>query len=217
MATVILIEGSIASFKSTLCNELDSKLEDVVVIHEPVDLWTQYSINDESDNYNLLSEYYNGLVEPFDFQILILYSYYVRTMSKLKEAKQTNAKIIIINRHVYSSIHVFGTVYRLMSDFQFNLLERFAKAIFGDILMHIDFAFFLETSPQTSLERVKKRGRAGEVNNIDIEYLTALQKAYSDWKDKSFAPLTIKELYILPEESDIRKHVQFIVDILKQE
>lgn len=171
---VIIIEGNIATGKSTLLNLIKEYFKEnkkVQIIQEPIENWQ------ESKLFKLYYENQKQYSELFQ-----MYAFLSILKNFLKQNYQ-ESDIIFIERSIYSSVNIFSTM----------LLERnCVRPIFHDMLQNSllqfkeyilfpNYIFFLKTQ-DTEInilkQRIMERGRKEE-HDISIEYLSHLNKIYN--------------------------------------
>jgi deoxyadenosine/deoxycytidine kinase len=163
---LIVLEGNIASGKSTLLNKYES--DKYNIIEEPLDKWDF-----------IFDVYYKDVKKyGFAFQINALYTRYQLLVDKVKYDK-----INVMERYIFSDNYVFTEVLnqlKIISDEEMKVY----KNIFQDILSKLikkgllpDKMIYIDTSPHNCNERRKVRGRASE-ENIDLDYLKLIDKEH---------------------------------------
>lgn len=175
---IISIEGNIGSGKSTLVEHLKDMYahrSDVCFLPEPVDTWNLITDN---DNRTILENYYENQDKyAFPFQMMA----YISRISLLRNAiKNTNIKVIITERCVYTDSNVFAKM--LYDTNKIGVIEyKIYKQWFDEFIqdMPITSIIYVKTDPSTAFDRVIKRSRNGET--IPIEYLTTCHEYHENW------------------------------------
>ena len=176
--TCIGIVGPIAAGKSTLCKGVSKKESSIVVV------------NEESKNYPHFKEYYkykdqrprklapSGLSFPADIQ---KFSFEWRKEQYiLGEKNIKNGQVVLFDMLLHTDIayamanekDMFEEEYKdYLRSFQAAMKERRKP----------DVIIYLDCSPKTSLNRIRKRGRDGEDALSDedwLNYLKDMEKIY---------------------------------------
>ena len=168
----VLIEGNIASGKSTIIELLRSKLGDVAQVHcEPLDEWTNFC------GENLLQQMYEDPKKnSFLFQTFVQY-----TMAKIQFEEAPN-KIKITERSLLSERFVFIEAIRILkhiSPLQYEVLVAWFNLINSKITPANE-VIYLRTSPLVALGRLRGRNRVGE-ESVSKEYLSLLHSLHESW------------------------------------
>ena len=171
---VISVDGNIGSGKSTLIKLLREEYgEQIYFAAEPVDAWSK--MTDEEGN-NLLHNFYTDKKRwSYSFQNIA----YITRAKELQKALQSGKPIVITERSVMTDRNVFAKM--LFTDNFMNKMEMaMYDAWFGLFNTRINYTFYLQTTVDNCVARIKKRGRDGE-DDIERGYLEALEKAHEDW------------------------------------
>lgn len=177
MVYIFSVEGNIGSGKSTLVKILKLYLgvKNIVFLQEPVSIWENIC---DKDGESILSKFYGNQEKyAFSFQMMA----YISRVSMLKKCIDENPdSIIITERCVHTDKNVFAKM--LYDD---NKIEEVNYEIYLKWFDHfikdipISGYIYVNASPSKSFERVKIRGRDGEV--IPIEYLAKCDSYHNDW------------------------------------
>jgi deoxyadenosine/deoxycytidine kinase len=166
----LAVAGLIGAGKTTLCANLQMKL-DATVVTEPA-----------SENPHLAPSYADPKTHAFDAQICML-ALRTRTAS-LKE--QNEAENVIFDRHlredpVFARLHhVLGN----LTDDQMGTYTMLCNTLFDATNAEIPRMYiFLDITPAQALERIRARGRPME-KDIAVEYLEMLNVQYQKWLDE---------------------------------
>ena len=168
----VLIEGNIASGKSTVIDILKNKLGEVAQVHtEPLQEWTNFC------GENLLQQMYeNPKKNSFMFQTFVQY-----TMTKI-QLEQAPNKVKITERSLLSERYVFIEAIRILkhiSPIEYEILVAWFKLI-DSKLPPVDEVIYLRTSPLIALGRLRGRNRVGE-ESVSKEYLSLLHSLHESW------------------------------------
>ena len=181
---IVSIEGNIGSGKSTLIHKLQSKLTHigmtpVMYIDEPVRVWN--TIMDKQGN-NIIKKYYEDQEKyAFQFQMMA----YITRITELRKAmeKYNGDCIIITERSIETDKEVFAKMLYekgILDNISYTIyLKWFEELSRG---LKVDQLVYLKTEPETSLKRVIKRNRPGEV--ISLEYLKNCHERHERWLQK---------------------------------
>ena len=179
----VSIEGLIGSGKTSFINYLKNTNLKAEYIDEPVEQFMNYK------NFNPLAELKHN---AFASQLHIIKSLGEHYKQYSDFAKRNQTQIIITERDLYSPFVFTDTLYRNknISDFEKEMLY---DAIF-DMIKTTEFPetraiFYMKAEPKDCLQRVEKRNRMGEKNNVDINYLNNLQISYNNQLMKWNKPL----------------------------
>ena len=168
----VLIEGNIASGKSTIIELLRLKLGEVAQVHcEPLNEWTNFC------GENLLQQMYEDPKKnSFLFQTFVQY-----TMAKIQFEEAPN-KIKITERSLLSERFVFIEAIRILkhiSPLQYEVLVAWFNLINSKITPANE-VIYLRTSPLLALGRLRGRNRVGE-ESVSKEYLSLLHSLHESW------------------------------------
>lgn len=176
---IVSIEGNIGAGKSTILNylrELFGDSKQVCFVDEPVDMWTE--IRDEEGD--VLSKFYaNPAKYAFAFQVMA----FATRVQKLRAAMRENpeATVFVCERSLEADYNIFA---KMLSDdgkiesIEYQIYQQFYDAYTSEF-MHAGI-IYMQAPPDTCLERVKIRARAGE-DNIEHAYLQRCHNYHIDW------------------------------------
>lgn len=207
---LISLEGNIGAGKSTLLGKLRELHPDWHFIDEPVDTWTSLK-NDDGES--LLEIFYADKKRwSYTFQNCALLSRY----NLIEEAVRSNntvvaggnkRKVFVTERCLDTDDKVFakmlredGSLCALEHELYqkwFNLLQQTATPLSAIV--------YVDTDPNTCLERIAKRGRSGE-DGIPLEYLKALDKTQRAWVQTTDIP--VLNLTAFPSPADVGEFVE---------
>ena len=171
---VISVDGNIGSGKSTLIKILKEKYGDSIYFAaEPVDAWSQMI---DGDGNNLLHNFYTDKNRwSYSFQNIA----YITRAKELQKALESGKRVIITERSVMTDRNLFAKM--LFNDGFMNKMEMaMYDTWFGLFNTNIDYTFYVKTTVDNCVDRIKKRGRDGE-GDIDRNYLEALENAHEEW------------------------------------
>ena len=217
MVQVIALEGNIGSGKTSLCAELTKRLTtEAEVVCEPIKYWMDWNYNGQ--NFKMLKDIYESNDDLFDMQIFIQFSMLRTIWSAIEKAKIDNKKYVICERTLASSVAVFS---QNSFDSKYLTNKQISILKFGlDTLRKLypnafifDKVFYLYLSPNSCLERVRKRNRNDE-DNIDLQYLTNLNIYYNHWFSIYFKPLTVNTCIKVNADNNISDLADNIIAML---
>lgn len=191
MPIIISVEGNIGSGKSTLVSKMKEVLPSLInnkiyFLQEPVDEWEK--IRDTNDQ-TIITKFYNNQEKyAFSFQMMA----YISRLKILMETidKVTSSSIIICERSVWTDKHIFAKM--LYEEGKIDEINYVIYNKWFDFFMKkcsLDGIIYLNTDPDTCLERVIKRNRDGE--NIPIEYLEKCHNYHLNWFEIANQPLLL--------------------------
>jgi len=168
---IMSIEGNIGAGKSTFLNEIESKcrsrrVEGIRILKEPVDEWEK--VTDGSKN--ILELFYEHPAEyGFPLQVLIGITTLRKILRELSDYPDT--ELILSERSIMSSKLVFAKMLH-HDGFMDEIEEEVYQMIFDNMPTWLvpKVMLYLNTKPNTCLERIGNRSRKGE-NKITIEQL----------------------------------------------
>jgi deoxyadenosine/deoxycytidine kinase len=210
---VISVEGNIGSGKSTLLAALREKYaadETVGFVDEPVDVWDKIK---DSAGKSILAKYYeNQQKYAFSFQMMA----YISRLSAIRQALRGKHKIIIMERSIYTDSAVFAKMLHddgKIEEIEYKIyMEWFNE--FANDLPPISVVY-VRADPEICLERIVKRGRAGE--QISLAYLENCHKYHENWlfhENKVQAQMTNNiGLLTLNGNADINAHADAATDL----
>jgi len=177
---IISIEGNIGSGKSTLLDVLTQLSFDKphIVIQEDVKDWVSITDN---QNTSILEYFYQDKASfGFTFQTLVVMS---RIKHILDTVKQNPDHIILTERTHLTDFQIFvKSLYEnnIMDEISYLTYSKCHHMLHELLNLKIDGIIYNYASPQTCLDRIKKRNRKGE-SNIKSEYILELHDRHNDW------------------------------------
>jgi deoxyadenosine/deoxycytidine kinase len=170
-----IIEGNIGAGKSTFLMVLKQYLN-VQVIPEPCDKWQAVA-----GNFNLLEHFYQDPRRwAYTFQT---YAFITRVMQKSFYENHNNFSIQIVERSVFSDRYCFAqNSYELgfMTDMEWQLYKEWFNWVLNNYIVSPHGFIYLQTTPNTCYERLKKRNRHEE-ESIALDYLESLHNKHETW------------------------------------
>ncbi|XP_043937757.1 thymidine kinase 2, mitochondrial isoform X2 [Protopterus annectens] len=193
--SVICIEGNIASGKTT-CLEYFSKTSNIEVVTEPVFKWRNVQ------GHNLLGLMYQ---DPSRWGIT-LQTYIQLTMLDLHTSTHI-MPVQIMERSIYSAKYIFvENLYRSgrMPEADYVVLTKWFDWIIQNINISLDLIVYLQTTPETCYERLKKRRREEE-SDILMEYLESVHQLHEDWLINKTMFEVPAPVLVIPADHDLQK------------
>lgn len=178
---IFSLDGNVGVGKSTLLKQLENELagHDVVIMLEPVDSWM--NLRADADGLSLFELYYADKAKyGFAFQMMAMQT---RFEGLVAMSKQNKNRIILCERSFLTDFHVFaqlGFKKGYISAIEMQVYKKWYEFILDLVSPDYGGTIYLRATPEVCLDRVKKRGRAGE-EGIDLNYLTELHLAHEEW------------------------------------
>jgi len=176
---IVSIDGGIGSGKSTTVEQLKlafAGMSNVCFVPEPVDtVWN--TVVDERGETILSNFYREPKRNAFKFQMM---AYISRLSILLAAVRNPEYDIIITERCVETDRNVFEKM--LYQRGHIDLIEHTIYNMWFDEFNRDVSAtgiVYIRASPETCLERVKRRARDGE--SISAEYITECNSYHDDW------------------------------------
>ena len=174
----ISIDGNIGSGKSTRYEELKEHFKndsDIGFLPEPVSEWVDIK---DREGVNIIENLYKDTKKyAFRFQMM---AYISRLALFRKEVRENKYRIIISERSTYTDKNIFAKMLYDDGDIEHDEYIIYNKW-FDEFLdeMKLSGIIYIRAEPQTSYDRVVKRGRQGET--IPIEYLVKCHNYHEQW------------------------------------
>jgi len=206
----ILVEGNIASGKSTVIKLLEKKLEGQVrTFIKPLDEWTKFCLE------NLLQKMYEDPQNnSFLFHTFVQY-----TMAKIQYEEAPNL-IKMAERSLISERYVLIEAIRALnfiSPIQYEVHNAWYQFLVTKI-PKVDKVIYLRTTPLIALGRLRGRNRSEE-DTVSKEYLELLHTLHENWLVQNCqGPLPFK-LTIINQDlplKEIEGELDKIVERIKQ-
>ena len=197
---IISFDGNIGSGKSTTCYEYEQYLkkmissspsspsspssvlptissfeEEICFLDEPVSLWNEVC---DENGVNILTNLYKNIrANAFKFQMMA----YISRLALLRKAvKNEKIKLIITERSVETDRNVFAKMLYDAKDISHDEFQIYTLW-FDEFLTDVPLSgiVYIHASPDVCVERIVKRGRAGE--SISLEYIQRCHQYHEDW------------------------------------
>jgi len=204
---IISIEGNIGVGKSTFTNILQNIFRESKIVEEPVDMWLN-TITKSGEN--ILGLFYKDIPRwGYTFQNLA----YVTRMMKIQDAIKTNKSIIFLDRSLGTDKNVFEKMLyddKLITDIEHNMYNLWCDFYKNYVNNMSSWKYiYLRCNPNTSYERIKKRGREEE-KNITLEYLEKLHKYHEEWL------MNTKDVLIIDCDKDFENNLEYQQEIINK-
>jgi deoxyadenosine/deoxycytidine kinase len=165
------IEGNIGSGKSTLIEKLND-ISGAVFLPEPVDIWNEIK---DTNGVTILEKYYaDNERYAFSFQMMA----YISRLTQIRN--NSNCEILITERSVLTDYNVFAKMLYdagKIAEIEFLIYKKWFDEFLKDL--PTPKIIYIKTSPETCLQRVKKRNRKGET--IPLGYLRDCHNYHENW------------------------------------
>lgn len=209
----VSIEGNIAVGKSTFARLLQSACSDWEVMAEPVDKWQSIQTVTakgpdapaQTTISNLLGMMYQDPQRwSYTFQT---YSCMSRLRTQLQPPparllQSQGSPVQVYERSVYSDRYIFALnmfeldcinslEWAVYQDWHTFLVEQFGQQV------ELEGIIYLQASPQTCLERLKRRGRAEE-EGVKLDYLETLHVQHERWLVEKTTEIHFEKLKQIP-------------------
>jgi deoxyadenosine/deoxycytidine kinase len=168
----VLVEGNIASGKSTFLKKVERTLLDQAkVTYEPLDQWTSFK------GLNLLKELYlNPKRFSFQFQTFVQL-----TMARI-QLQETTDKFRFSERSLFSERFVFIEALKALqhiSPTEYDILVEWFEFLEPKI-QPVNELIYLRTTPAVAFRRLQSRGRNEEAP-VTIEYIELIHSLHEQW------------------------------------
>eukprot|EP00798_Chlamydomonas_sp_ICE-L_P032768 gene32768-33831_t len=179
---LISIEGNIGCGKTSLLNEIDSRVTasnlKIRVEFEPVEEWTKdFKGVSGRGSKNMLGEFYNDKDRnAMSFQMFVLYT----RMKQYRRIAEDNINTVtVIERSMDTDMNVFAMMTYHMTIAHGTRMSR------GTMKRKKTIAFpcanvYLKCSASKCLERIGVRNRDAEIG-VTLEYLQDVEKIHEQW------------------------------------
>jgi deoxyadenosine/deoxycytidine kinase len=181
---IISLDGNIGVGKTTLLDHIQKRFPDMIIVKEPVDVWTH--LKDEQGS-NLLELFYKDKRRyAFTFQQAAMLSRLLLLQKAVAEAKP--GSLILTERSVLTDRFVFAEMLYTSGDLsklEKDLYDQWYNAFATQL--PIAGVVYITTSVDTAFERIQTRAREGE-STISKEYLEALDRQHRAWLANTTGP-----------------------------
>jgi deoxyadenosine/deoxycytidine kinase len=181
---IISLDGNIGVGKTTLLDYIQKRFPDVIIVKEPVDVWTH--LKDEQGSSLLELFYKDKRRYAFTFQQAAMLSRLLLLQKAVAEAKP--GSLILTERSVLTDRFVFAEMLYTSGDLsklEKDLYDQWYNAFAAQL--PIAGIVYITTSVDTAFERIQTRARDGEAT-ISKEYLEALDRQHRAWLANTTGP-----------------------------
>jgi len=181
---IISLDGNIGVGKTTLLDHIRNRFPDVIIVKEPVDVWTH--LKDEQGSSLLELFYKDKKRYAFTFQQAAMLSRLLLLQKAVAEAEP--GSLILTERSVLTDRFVFAEMLYTSGDLsklEKDLYDQWYNAFAAQL--PIAGIVYITTSVETAFERIQSRARAGEAT-ISKEYLQALDRQHRVWLTNTTGP-----------------------------
>lgn len=182
----ISIEGNIGAGKTRLMNHLREHLEGVTFVDEPVDRWLSYR---DAEGSTILSQFYEDKRRwAFTFQWMAMVTRHMEA-----QERTGGVGVALQERSVGADGHVFAKqLYEngCMTEVEWKVYTDWFDKLADLLKAKSQCMIYLRVEPETCLERIRKRGRAGE-ESVTLEYLKQLHDKHDDWMLRNASPTLV--------------------------
>jgi deoxyadenosine/deoxycytidine kinase len=181
---IISLDGNIGVGKTTLLDHIQKRFPDVIIVKEPVDVWTH--LKDEQGSSLLELFYKDKRRYAFTFQQAAMLSRLLLLQKAVAEAEP--GSLILTERSVLTDRFVFAEMLKASGDLsklEKDLYDQWYNAFAAQL--PIAGIVYITTSVDTAFERIQTRARDGEAT-ISKEYLKALDWQHQVWLTNTTGP-----------------------------
>jgi deoxyadenosine/deoxycytidine kinase len=177
---LVSIDGNIGSGKSTTWDMLKKAYagrDDVRFVEEPVDSWR--AIVDEHQVPILTNFYKDKKAFAFRFQMMA----YISRLALLRRMVRENAghcRVIITERSVDTDRNIFAKMLHDSGDIardEYMIYNMWFDEFVRDL--PVSGLVYIRADPETCMQRITKRGRAGET--IPFDYVQKCHDYHEEW------------------------------------
>ena len=182
----VAIEGSIASGKSSLINELKNLAENDnwKFFPEKVEQWKRLGPR----RINLLKMFYQN---PGKYALPLQTQVMLSKVEQMQEAWNSYpTQIAIFERSFESSAEVFAKANPLFSEVEKTIAQNLSDFLIENTEVDSNVIIYLHTEPEQCLKRISKRDRPEE-RKVDLNYLENLNDHYKSFIKRSKVPVRV--------------------------
>lgn len=209
MNPIISLVGNIGAGKTTLLKNLENNpsiiKRNMVVVYEPVHLWTQKPENGGDSILDLF--YQDNIKYGFVFQMLTLQT---RFQHLIDTARKHPGKVLICERCPVSDYKIFAQMLhdsKVINDQEMMVYTKWFDMMFDVLKPNICGIAYLNVPIATCASRIIKRDRKGE-GSITMNYLHALHDVHERWLGVNATQSEAPKIPIYRLEIDDDKNVK---------
>jgi deoxyguanosine kinase len=180
---IVSIEGNIGAGKTTLVEELKTRLSsssDIVFLCEPVDVWE--SVTDAAGENILMKFYKNPQKYAFSLQMMALTTRMKSLQDAIHSAQIQGAKVIICERTIDADYNIFAKMLHAdntLEDIEFQIYKKIFNELVEKQQYKLDGIIYIDADTDVCLNRIEKRNRKGE--SIALDYLDKCKQFHDNW------------------------------------
>ncbi len=160
-----IVEGNIGVGKSSFLNCIGKNLQEIDILTEPKDNWTN-----QIYGQSLLENFYKS-PKRWAYMLETL-AMICRSKDHMNQQNKPNSKVVI-ERSIYSGHYCFaanGYDSGYFSEIEWDIYNKWANFLINKQCKPPKGFIYLKASPTVCMERIKKRNRISE-KNITIAYI----------------------------------------------
>lgn len=173
MNKVIGVIGSIGAGKSSLIDQI--RWKDVGVFEENLKAYRKFG------RYDPLELLYTDPQQ----NVALAQHHFIKCINNQLRESNTICKLWITDRSLFcpiifvENLYKQGMISEFSKDYLVNETREFAQQTLDQMNLKYAGIVYLDTPPETCMERIQKRGRDME-KHIKLEYLTGIQSEYEE-------------------------------------
>ena len=182
---IFSLDGNIGVGKSTLLKQIADQVPELLIVQEPVDVWTALK---NADGQNLLELFYKDKQRyAYTFQNAAILSRLKLLRDAVAAAKP--GQIILTERSVLTDRYVFAEMLKgqgFLNGIEWQLYTTWFDTFATDLPMA--GIVYITTPSEIAYERIQKRARDGE-GSIELSYLVDLAGQHVRWLSQTSLPV----------------------------
>lgn len=182
---IFSLDGNIGVGKSTLLKQIADQFPEILIVQEPVDVWTALK---NADGQNLLELFYKDKQRyAYTFQNAAILSRLKLLRDAVAAAKP--GQIILTERSVLTDRYVFAEMLKgqgFLNGIEWQLYTTWFDTFATDLPMA--GIVYITTPSEIAYERIQKRARDGE-GSIELSYLVDLAGQHVRWLSQTSLPV----------------------------
>jgi len=195
---IVSLEGNIGAGKTTFLTALAEQYPNYHIVLEPIAEWTK-----KYGESSILELFYADKARwAFTFQISVLQT----LADSVRKVIAFDKTVVITERSALTSRIIFAQMLKdegFITELEWSIYLR----AFDEWALPLSGIIYLDTNPETSADRILKRGRPGET--VSQEYLKDLDHRHQAWLSTTDLPVLR-----ISDVSDIQ-HVNVFIESLR--